>query len=103
MFLFEIRFEELPAELERNLEPLDRRIANDWAFVTAGSAVLRLGEIYPAPARNRRRRSYRGSAPPRARRGSPRERRARPGPGLLCRCRYRSARRPSRSHAIRTE
>src|SRR6202011_3184396 len=29
------------------------------------------------------------------RRGSPRERRARPGLGLLCRCRYRSARRAS--------
>src|SRR5208283_4378727 len=62
-------------------------------FVTARSAVLRPGETAPASARNRRRRSYRGSEPHRAHRGSPRERCARPGPDLLCRYRYRTARR----------
>src|SRR5271165_574342 len=60
---------------------------SDWAFVTAGSAVVRPGEISPACARNRRPRSYRGSAPPRARHGLPRQRRAEPGSVLLCRCR----------------
>src|SRR5271166_2395417 len=94
MFSFEIRLEELPAQLERDIEPLDRRARtigslgrarassrratafsrsarNDWAFVTAQSDVLQPDGIFLKRKRNRRLRSYRASVLPRSRLGSP--------------------------------